>query len=354
MLEFNIDKQGGIKLHTCERKSRWCKFWLWLSWLSMLAFLGWLFWNGFLTLEKQGDRQSSLSKMSLTNSLAAPLKNSSVPIITPEVKAVIPDCPKNESTNATSNKELEASCNEKISALNKQLKELSDLKKSNLELKVSASTLEQSKANLIKEKKELDKKLIEKASQNEKLAKQLSLASDKKGIDPDLAEKLYYYEQILDVKGNKQAVVINHFVLKKLKKPNHYRFQMVLGRLGQSLGRSEATGTFEVFLKGKKRIEVINSSENSQSADSKSEAKPTAFTKEAVTYKHSDLMPDDDSINTSTFTFKYYQNVERDIVLPEYFELESISVGVKPKSLSSVRKNYEWKDLDKLSFKEIK
>lgn len=350
MLEFNVDKQGGIKLHTCDRKNRWCKFWLWLSWVSILALLGWLFWSGFLTFDKQEEKGSVVS---------TPLAKA--PIATPEVKMVMSDCPKLDSSEVAEtvkNKEFEESCNEKLSALNLQLKEVGELKDTNQKLKTSAELLKKSNTELLKEKQELGTKLADKTLQSEKLIKQLSVPSSEKSSDPDLVEKLYYYENILGVNGDEQAVIINHFVLKKLQKTRRYRLQLVLGYLGRSQSKSGTEGSYDVFLKGNKRIDVMNEADDKSAqetgSDSANETKPITVKKEAVTYKHTDLIPAGEPEVTTTFAFKYYQSLESEIVLPEFFELESVSVGISPQGLPSVKKNYQWADLEKLSFKEIK
>ncbi len=315
MLELNIDKQTGIQLHTCERKSRWCQFFLWLSWLLMLAFLGWLFWKGMI-----GNASTLLGSPTVT-----PTKSAEPQI----VQKLIADC---ETNDATSKAKADA-CKKQLSELEKRLnqqfnqKYAQHLKKSGEKLKNTKKALQQSRQQL----KALEAKLL--------------TVSGKP--DSDLKEKLFFYEKILGSNGIEDAVFINYFAAKALDKKRHYRFQLILARLGK---HKKTTGKYDIFLKGTKAVEV---KEKEKLADGKTREK-IIIKKEPVTYKHTDLLPAEAVSGQNTFTFKYYQIVEGEFILPAKFDLESLSVSVMPEGLSSVKNNYKWDNLKQQAFKEFK
>ncbi len=311
MLEFNIDKDAGIQLHTCQRKSRWCKSLLWLSWLAMLAFLGWLFWKGLLA-----------------NAFALGSSPNTTPAkpVAPVSQTLATDCEAN-------NKAQSAACQKQLSALESELnhqfsrKYSQQLKQSGQKLKDTRKALQQAQDKI----KSLEQKQADKSS----------------SVDPGLKEKLFFYEKIMGSNGVKDAVFINHFAVRSLDKERHYRFQLILARLGKHV---DTTGDFDIFLKGNKRVE---SKQTETLADGKTREK-ILVKKQPVTYKHTDLLPKDSVSSLNTFAFKYYQIIEGGFVLPEKFELQSLSLSVNPEGLSSLRNNYEWKNIKQQAFKVYK
>ena len=63
----------------------------------------------------------------------------------------------------------------------------------------------------------------------------------------------------------------------------------------------------------------------------------------ATTYKLEQLLPDDQS-GGWPFAFRYFQDFDRELVLPEGFEPEKINVEVisNTKSIASVKQSFEW------------
>ena len=282
MLEFDIDKQAGsIQLHSCQRKSRWCRFLLRTSWLLMLAFLGWLFWKGM------PGGALALSP------LQAPASQTSV------IQQYTDKC---ETINETVNKETdnkslaaknEESCTQRLLELEKKLKlELGNQYKKQLEQqkKQSAEKLKASQLALQKLNKKIS--IIEKNNPASQLP-------NKDKSNPDLAKRLFYYEKILGSNGVEDAIFINSFAAQALQEKHRYRFQLILGRLGQP---AKTMGDFEIFLKGNK---IIEAKETEKLADGAIREK-TVVKKEPVTYKHTDLLPPEAVSGQNNFAFKYY------------------------------------------------
>lgn len=63
----------------------------------------------------------------------------------------------------------------------------------------------------------------------------------------------------------------------------------------------------------------------------------------AVTYAYQDLLPDD-AETAWPFSFRYFQDFDRTIVLPEGFNPERIKIEVRSKtrSIGSIEENYSW------------
>ncbi|MDH3441510.1 MAG: hypothetical protein OEM63_12205 [Gammaproteobacteria bacterium] len=63
----------------------------------------------------------------------------------------------------------------------------------------------------------------------------------------------------------------------------------------------------------------------------------------ATTYKLEQLLPDDQSSGWP-FAFRYFQNFDRELVLPEGFKPEKINVEVisTTKSIASVKQSFDW------------
>ncbi len=315
MLEFNIDKQAGIQLHTCERKSRWCKIILWLSWLAMLAFLGWLFWKGL-----PGNIFAMSGSTNVTPANAVPPQL---------VQKRVADC-KGESDAA--NKQQDKGCEQQLSELKSKLnhqfskKYSQQVKSSGEKLKNAEMALAQAREKIIA----LEAKPLPKPAKP----------------DSELQKKLFFYEKILGTNGVEDAVFINHFAAKAATEKGHYHFQLILARLGK---HENTTGKYDIFLKGYKRVET---KQKEKLADAKTSEK-TILKKEPVTYKHTDLLPAEAVSGQNNFAFKYYQIVTGEFVLPGKFELESLSVNVQPEGMLSVRNNYDWDNLKQQKFKEF-
>jgi len=62
-----------------------------------------------------------------------------------------------------------------------------------------------------------------------------------------------------------------------------------------------------------------------------------------ATYSFSQLLPADDSASWP-FSFRYFQNFDREIVLPDGFTPETITIEVRSKtrSISSIEESYSW------------
>ncbi len=301
MLEFNVDKQAGIQLYTCERKSRWCQRFLWLSWLAMLAFVGWLFWKGIIF----GHVQPQV----VQEQLAACKKSNDV-------------------------KPQDTSCKAQLEALKNQLNH-GFSKKYSQQIKASGEQLKNAEKALSQSREKI-KALEARQRQSSK-----TVASD-----AEVRQKLFFYEQILGSNGVEDAVFINHFAAKAATEKGHYRFQLILARLGK---HKNTTGKYDIFLKGNKIVEI---KEQEKLADGKIREK-TRRKKEPVTYKHTDLLPAEAVSGKNTFAFKYYQINEGEFVLPDKFELQSLSVNVMPEGLSSIKNNYDWNSLKQQKFREF-
>lgn len=334
MLEFNIDKQAGIQLHTCERKSRWCKTFLLLSWLLLLPLLlGWLFWGGFLQLGSNNNNNKAQTVISSTET-SRDCKNEVASSVEKSVKKSV--------------KENKAKCDQQLTRLKSELTaEIDQLKnQAKRDIKKSVDNNEMSQ-QLISANQKL--KLAKEALRNsEQEIKNIKVSSSQSVSDKELAKKLYFYEKILAVNGNKNALAIEHFAVKPQDKERHYRFQLLLTKLGK---HQTTTGSYDIFLKGNKintNTHTIKESDKSTSTSDKKIIK-----KQSVTYKHTGLSPSENVAKANTFSFNYYQDLQGEIVLPENFEVESFSVNINPKNLSSVRNSYEWKKVQNQPFKEV-
>jgi hypothetical protein len=64
---------------------------------------------------------------------------------------------------------------------------------------------------------------------------------------------------------------------------------------------------------------------------------------EAVTYAYADLLPDD-SAEGWEFSFRYFQNFDREIVLPDGFTPERIRIEVRSRtrSIASIEESFSW------------
>lgn len=62
-----------------------------------------------------------------------------------------------------------------------------------------------------------------------------------------------------------------------------------------------------------------------------------------VTYEYSQLLPEEADAKWA-FSFRYFQDFDREIVLPDGFEPESITIEVRSKtrSIDSIEENYSW------------
>lgn len=263
-------------------------------------------------------------------------------------KETITETKAETNTETVTNKE---SCAKRLRELEKKLKlELANQYKKQLrqQEKQSAEKLKSSQLALQKLKQKLatieNNKSAPQAS-NPQLATDQMLSKDKG--DSDVAEKLFYYEKILNVNGVKDALFINYFAIEALQEKQHYRFQLILGRLGKP---ANTMGKFEIFLAGNK---IIEAKETEKLADG-TIREETVAKKEPVTYKHIDLLPPEAVSGQNNFAFKYYQIIENEFVLPENFELESLSVKIYPEGLPSVTKQYQWSSLKQQAFKEFK
>ncbi len=321
MLEFNIDKQAGIQLHTCERKSRWCKKLLLFSWLLLLPLLlGWLFWQGFLSFDNNIKRDVTDSLDTTSN-------------CTNEI--------------AVSVEESKAKCDQQLGLLKAELFEKID------QAKGRQTTGNNDTKKLNQQLVEVNQKLktTQEALRNSKQILKTNEVSSSQSGSKGLDKKLYFYEKILDISGNKNAVAIEYFAVKPLDKERHYRFQLLLAKLGK---HQTITGSYDIFIKGNKILELKDSDEVSISGDkSVSISDKQLVKKESVTYKHTGLIPAENVATDNTFSFKYYQNLQGDFVLPGNFEVESLSVIINPKNLATVRSSYEWKALQNQPFKEV-
>ena len=346
MLEFNIDKQAGIKLHTCERKSRWCKTLLLFSWLLLLPLLlGWLFWQGFLSLDNNINRN-------VNNNANIAATKKPRPIVGTATSSL--DCSAEVETSvatsvAISIKESKAKCDKQLGRLeNELITEINDVK--NTQLKGDGELSQQ----LVDANQKL--KTAQEALRNsEQEVKTMKTASSVPATDSSvgkaLIKKLYFYEKILAVNGNKNAIAIENFAIKSQDKERHFRFQLLLTKLGK---HQTTTGSYDIFIKGNKITELKDSDEVSISGDkSISISDRQLVKKQSVTYKHTGLLPAENVATDSHFSFEYYQDLQGDIVLPEHFEVDSFSVIIHPKNLSTVRNSYEWKKVQNQPFKEV-
>lgn len=321
MLEFNVDKQGGIQLHSCERKSRWCKFFLWISWVLFLGLLAWLFWEGYLRLTNDQQAFTETRDINQVVTECADPGEASKPLVLNDNKT---------------NMQNKANCDKKLASLKNKLTQEQNLKIKDLTHKLKESDQARGK---------LQAKLSGLTSKN---------ASNKNVNVPELAEKLFFYEKILNAGGKKEAVSVNHFAIKKLKEDRYFRYQLVLARLGKA---KPTSGKFELFIKGSRLVKNKESEQAQKDKDDSTKSSdinktPKKPDTESVTYKHSDLSLPDSVAAADTFEFKYYQMIEGDFVLPEAFELSSFTVNVKPKGLPSVRESFEWQKLKGKPFKE--
>jgi hypothetical protein len=64
---------------------------------------------------------------------------------------------------------------------------------------------------------------------------------------------------------------------------------------------------------------------------------------EAKTYRYSDLTPDDKDA-TWAFSFRYFQDFDREIVLPDGFEPEELTISVesRTRSIASIEESFDW------------
>ena len=191
MLEFNIDKDAGIQLHTCERKSRWCKALLWLSWLAMLAFVGWLFWKGLL-----GNALALSGSPSIT---------ATKPMSSQVVQKSVAHC---NSDSDSKDKQQDKTCEKQLDELKNKLNHKFS-KKYSQQIKLAGETLKNTQKALAQSRQKV----------KELEARQLS-KSDKP--DSELQKKLFFYENILASNGVEDAVFINHFAVKAAAEKGHY------------------------------------------------------------------------------------------------------------------------------------
>jgi cell division protein FtsB len=64
---------------------------------------------------------------------------------------------------------------------------------------------------------------------------------------------------------------------------------------------------------------------------------------EAKTYRYADLTPDDTDA-TWAFSFRYFQDFDREIVLPDGFEPEELTISVesRTRSIASIEESFDW------------
>ena len=346
MIEFNVDKNAGIQLHTCERKSRWCKTLLLFSWLLLLPLLlGWLFWEGFLSLDTNTNHRNLNGRV--TNTTKSVLNNKPASVASTESTL---DCSAEIATSvkaavAKSVNESKAKCDQQLDQLKKEITtEINDVKGAQLK---GGGELSQQLVDANQELKTAQDVLRNSEQEIKPLKTTSSVAAAgsnaNPNVDKDLTKKLYFYEKILDVSGNNNAIAIENFAIKPQDKERYYRFQLLLTKLGK---HQKTTGSYDIFIKGNKTTDIIDSDEvfisNRQ-----------LVKKKTVTYKHTGLLPAENVATDNTFSFKYYQDLQGEIVLPENFVVDTFSVIIHPKNLSTVRNSYEWKKIKNQPFKEV-
>lgn len=189
------------------------------------------------------------------------------------------------------------------------------LKKENQELKKLQTEFNELKKQLVVMNRE---NAIQQAT-NKELNKKLLNVEDELS---EAKKKQLLYEDILAPDNLKQGLHVRHFGLSKKEthaNERRYRYMLVLSQARG--GKKIIQGQYIIRLTGK---------ENGKSKN----------------YSHREIAADGIEANRK-FSLKYYQSLEGEIMLPEGFEPEKVTLWIMPKSknYSNQSKNYQWKPL---------
>jgi hypothetical protein len=130
------------------------------------------------------------------------------------------------------------------------------------------------------------------------------------------SDAIAFYRGILSPKDGGRGLKVQDLKLTEGKDDRHYNVRLVLVQVMQH-DRS-VKGRVDLSLDG-------------------------ALNGVATTYKLEQLLPEDGSSNWP-FAFRYFQDFDRELVLPEGFTPEKINVEVisSTKSISSVKQSFDW------------
>lgn len=131
----------------------------------------------------------------------------------------------------------------------------------------------------------------------------------------ELKEELVFYRSLLSPSEQDPELRIQNFRLVEDSKPQQYSYRLMVAQLRKH--DKFASGTVNLYLQG---VDVGN---------------------EVRSYAFKDLSDDKKDV---LFNFKYFQNIEGSLTLPENFKPGNIRVQVIPKGrdLQSLEQTYEW------------